>query len=314
MEIGSIVSVILAFLALITVLKAVVSVRQGWQYTVERFGRYTKTLTPGLHFIIPYVDKIGHKMNMRERVIDVPSQAVITKDNAMVTADAVVFIQVIDPRRAAYEVNNLDNAIQNLSLTNVRTVIGSMDLDETLSKRNEINALLLSVIDNATDPWGTKVTRIEIKDLSPPADITQAMNKQMKAEREKRADILTAEGAKQSEILRAEGDKEGAILRAEAEKEASIREAEGRRESAFLDAEAREREAAAEALATKMVSEAIAKGDVNAVNYFVAQEYVKAFEKLATSPNQKTLIVPAELGGLASTVEGIKHLISDGKK
>jgi len=242
-------------------------------------------------------------MNMRERVIDIPSQDVITKDNAMVTADAVVFIQVVDARMAAYEVNNLDNAIKNLCLTNVRTVVGSMDLDETLSKRDEINARLLAVIDQATDPWGTKVTRIEIKDLSPPADITQAMNKQMKAEREKRADILMAEGQKQSQILKAEG-----------EKEAAVREAEGRKEAAFLDAEAREREAEAEARATAMVSAAIAKGDVNAVNYFVAQDYVKAFGELAKSPNQKTVIVPAELSGLAATVGGISGLLDAGKK
>jgi len=242
-------------------------------------------------------------MNMRERVIDIPSQDVITKDNAMVTADAVVFIQVVDARMAAYEVNNLDNAIKNLCLTNVRTVVGSMDLDETLSKRDEINAKLLSVIDQATDPWGTKVTRIEIKDLSPPADITQAMNKQMKAEREKRADILMAEGQKQSQILKAEG-----------EKEAAVREAEGRKEAAFLDAEAREREAEAEARATAMVSAAIAKGDVNAVNYFVAQDYVKAFGELAKSPNQKTVIVPAELSGLAATVGGITGLLEAGNK
>ena len=207
---------------------------------------------------------------------------------------------------AAYEVNSLDNAIKNLCLTNVRTVVGSMDLDETLSKRDAINAKLLNVIDQATDPWGTKVTRIEIKDLSPPADITQAMNKQMKAEREKRADILTAEGQKQSQILKAEG-----------EKEAAIREAEGRKSAAFLDAEAREREAEAEARATAMVSQAIAKGDVNAVNYFVAQDYVKAFGELARSPNQKTVIVPAELSGLAATVGGISALLdkgSNGKK
>ena len=240
---------------------------------------------------------------MRERVIDIPSQDVITKDNAMVTADAVVFIQVVDARMAAYEVNNLDNAIKNLCLTNVRTVVGSMDLDETLSKRDEINARLLAVIDQATDPWGTKVTRIEIKDLSPPADITQAMNKQMKAEREKRADILMAEGQKQSQILKAEG-----------EKEAAVREAEGRKEAAFLDAEAREREAEAEARATAMVSAAIAKGDVNAVNYFVAQDYVKAFGELAKSPNQKTVIVPAELSGLAATVGGISSLLDSGAK
>jgi regulator of protease activity HflC (stomatin/prohibitin superfamily) len=291
---------LVAFIVFIT-LKAVKAVPQGMEYTVERFGRYTRTLKPGLTFIIPFVDRIGYQMNMRERVIDIPSQDVITKDNAMVTADAVVFIQVIDARQAAYEVNNLDNAIKNLCLTNVRTVVGSMDLDEVLSRRDEINAKLLTVIDSATDPWGTKVTRIEIKDLSPPADITQAMNKQMKAEREKRADILMAEGQKQSQILRAEG-----------EKEAAVREAEGRRDAAFLDAEGREREAEAEAKATEMVSVAIAKGDVNAVNYFVAQEYVKAFGELANSPNQKTVIVPAELSSLAATVGGIGALLEAG--
>ncbi len=292
----------LVIVVLVLILKSIVVVRQGWEYTVERLGRYTATLKPGLTILVPFLDKVGHKVNMRERVIDVPSQDVITKDNAMVTADAVVFVQVIDPRQAAYEVNNLDHAIQNLCLTNVRTVVGSMDLDEVLSRREEINARLLTVIDSATDPWGTKVTRIEIKDLSPPHDITQAMNKQMKAEREKRADILTAEGMKQSQILKAEG-----------EKQAAVRQAEGRRESAFLDAEAREREAEAEARATAMVSQAIAKGDVNAVNYFIAQDYVKAFEKLASSPNQKTLIVPAELGSLAGTVAGLQELLKAGK-
>ncbi len=303
MEIGSYLPIILVVLALVVILNAIKAVPQGMEYTVEQFGRYTKTLKPGLSFIIPFFEKVGYKMNMRERVIDIPSQDVITKDNAMVTADAVVFIQVVDARMAAYEVNNLDNAIKNLCLTNVRTVVGSMDLDETLSKRDEINARLLAVIDQATDPWGTKVTRIEIKDLSPPADITQAMNKQMKAEREKRADILMAEGQKQSQILKAEG-----------EKEAAVREAEGRKEAAFLDAEAREREAEAEARATAMVSAAIAKGDVNAVNYFVAQDYVKAFGELAASPNQKTVIVPAELSGLAATVGGITGLLEAGKK
>lgn len=302
MEFGQILVLLAVALVLFFVFRAVRIVRQGWEYTVESFGRYTRTLKPGLTFLIPFYERIGHKVNMRERVIDVPSQEVITKDNAMVTADAVVFIQVIDPRKAAYEVNNLDHAIQNLCLTNVRTVVGSMDLDEVLSRRDEINAKLLTVIDRATDSWGTKVTRIEIKDLSPPADITQAMNKQMKAEREKRADILMAEGHKQSQILKAEGEKQSAV-----------REAEGRREAAFLDAEAREREAEAEAKATTMVSEAIAKGDVNAINYFVAQDYVKAFETLASSPNQKTLIVPAELSSLAGTVAGIKTLIDSGK-
>ena len=302
MEIGQILVLLLVGLVVFFVLRAVTVVRQGWEYTVERFGRYTKTLRPGLSFIVPFFDSIGYKMNMRERVIDIPSQDVITKDNAMVTADAVVFIQVVDARSAAYEVNNLDNAIKNLCLTNVRTVVGSMDLDEVLSRRDEINAKLLTVIDSATDPWGTKVTRIEIKDLSPPHDITQAMNKQMKAEREKRAEVLMAEGHKQSQILKAEG-----------EKEAAIREAEGRRQAAFLDAEAREREAEAEAKATTMVSEAIAAGDVNAVNYFVAQDYVKAFESLARSPNQKTVIVPAELSNLAATVGGLEALINAGK-
>lgn len=302
MEIGQILVLLAVALVVFFVVRAVTVVRQGWEYTVESFGRYTRTLKPGLTFLVPFYERIGHKVNMRERVIDVDSQEVITKDNAMVTADAVVFIQVIDPRKAAYEVNNLDHAIRNLCLTNVRTVVGSMDLDEVLSRRDEINAKLLTVIDQATDSWGTKVTRIEIKDLSPPHDITQAMNKQMKAEREKRADILMAEGHKQSQILKAEGEKQSAV-----------REAEGRREAAFLDAEAREREAQAEAAATTMVSDAIAKGGTDAINYFIAQDYVKAFEKLATSPNQKTLIVPAELSSLAGTLAGVKTLI-DGVK
>ncbi len=293
---------VLVVLALALLKMIVKFVPQGMEYTIETFGRYTNTLKPGLGILRPFIDKVGYRMNMRERVIDIPSQDVITKDNAMVTADAVVFIQVIDARQAAYEVNNLDNAIINLCLTNVRTVVGAMDLDEVLSQRDVINAQLLGVIDAATDPWGVKVTRIEIKDLSPPHDITQAMNKQMIAEREKRAEILTAEGSKQSAILMAEG-----------EKEAAIREAEGRKQSAFLDAEAREREALAEANATEMVSTAIAKGDVNAINYFVAQDYVAAFKALATSPNQSTVIVPAELSGLASTVGGLEALISAGK-
>ena len=303
MILADFVPILLVLLIIVTILKTVKAVPQGMEFTVEWFGKYVRTLKPGLNFIIPFFETVGYKMNMRERVIDIPSQDVITKDNAMVTADAVVFIQVIDARMAAYEVNNLDNAIKNLCLTNVRTVVGSMDLDETLSKRDEINAKLLHVIDSATDPWGTKVTRIEIKDLSPPADITQAMNKQMKAEREKRADILMAEGQKQSQILKAEG-----------EKEAAVREAEGRKEAAFLDAEAREREAQAEAKATEMVSNAIAAGDVNAINYFVAQDYVKAFETLANSPNQKTVIVPAELSSLAATVGGIGALLDNAKK
>ena len=303
MELQYIFTIALVLLAIFIVKGAIVSVPQGREFPIERFGKYTKTLKPGLSFLVPFIDKIGDKTDMRERVIDVPSQEVITKDNVMVMADAVVFIQVIDARKATYEVSSLENAIQNLCLTNLRTVLGSMDLDEVLSRRDAINGQLLSVIDSATDPWGTKVTRIEIKDLQPPHDITQAMNKQMKAEREKRAEILTAEGSKQSAILRAEG-----------EKEAAIREAEGRRQAAFLDAEAREREAEAEARATAMVSQAIAKGDVNAINYFVAQDYVKAFGELAASPNQKTIIVPAEMSSLASTVGGIAALVDASKK
>lgn len=303
MEPSYIFYIALALFAFFVVMRSIVSVPQGREYPIERFGKYVRTLKPGLSFLIPFVDKIGDKTDMRERVIDVPAQEVITKDNVMVMADAVVFIQVIDARRATYEVSSLENAIQNLCLTNLRTVLGSMDLDEVLSRRDAINGQLLTVIDSATDPWGTKVTRIEIKDLQPPADITQSMNKQMKAEREKRAEILTAEGSKQSSILIAEG-----------EKEAAIREAEGRRQAAFLDAEGREREAEAEARATAMVSEAIAKGDVNAINYFVAQDYVKAFGEFASSPNQKTIIVPAELSGLAATVGGLSALLDQNAK
>ncbi|MEH6411653.1 MAG: SPFH domain-containing protein [Hyphomonas sp.] len=297
------VPVLIAVVGLILIVSTVKQVPQGYNWTVENFGRYTKTLTPGLHFIMPVYQKVGRKMNMMETVLDVPQQEVITKDNAMVSCDAIVFIQVIDAVSAAYEVNNLHNAIQNLALTNIRTVVGSMDLDEVLSNRDDINARLLHVIDAATNPWGVKVTRIEIADLSPPADITEAMNRQMKAERLKRAEILTAEGDKQSAILKAEGQKQAKIL-----------EAEGRREAAFRDAEAREREAEAEAKATAMVSEAIAKGDVNAINYFLGQAYVAAFEKLATSPQQRTVIIPAEFSSILGTIEGIKGLTSAAKE
>ncbi len=287
---------------LIGLFAALKFVPQGYNWTVERFGRYTRTLTPGPHVIMPFIDRIGHKMNMMETVLDVPQQEVITKDNAMVSCDAIVFIQVIDAVQAAYEVNNLTHAITNLSMTNIRTVVGSMDLDQVLSNRDEINARLLGTIDAATLPWGVKVTRIEIKDLTPPADITEAMARQMKAERLKRAEILTAEGEKQSAILKAEGQKQAQIL-----------EAEGRREAAFRDAEAREREAEAEAKATTMVSEAIARGDVNAINYFLGQAYVAAFEKLASSPQQRTVIIPAEFSSILGTIEGIKGLTDAAK-
>lgn len=288
---------LLAFAALVLLMSSFKVVPQGFNYTVERFGRYTRTLQPGMSVIIPFFDRIGRKMNMMESVLDIPTQEVITRDNAQVSCDAVVFTQVVDPVSAAYEVNNLQNAITNLSLTNIRTVVGSMDLDEVLSNRDDINARLLSVVDAATNPWGVKVTRIEIADLSPPADITEAMARQMKAERLKRAEILTAEGEKQSAILRAEGEKQSAIL-----------EAEGRKEAAFRDAEAREREGEAEAKATAYVSEAIAQGDVNAINYFLGQQYVAAFEKLASAGGNKTVIIPAEFSSILGTIEGIKSM------
>ena len=273
------------------------SVPQGMEYTVERFGRYTKTLAPGLNWITPVFDKIGAKLNMMERVMDVPSQEVITKDNAMVRVDGVVFFQILDAAKAAYEVNQLELAILNLTMTNVRTVMGSMDLDELLSKRDKINAQLLSVVDDATTPWGVKVTRIEIKDISPPRDLVDSMARQMKAEREKRALILEAEGERQSEILKSEGEKRGAIL-----------QAEGRKEAAFLDAEAREREAEAEARATHVVSKAIEQGDLNALNYFVANNYVEALKEIASAPNEKLVLMPLEAGSIIGAVGGIAEL------
>jgi regulator of protease activity HflC (stomatin/prohibitin superfamily) len=273
-------------------------VPQGREMTVERFGKYTRTLKPGISLLTPFVERIGRRMNMMEQVLDVPQQEVITKDNAMVKVDAIVFIQVMDAANAAYRVENLEYAITQLCSTNLRTVVGSMDLDEVLFQRDAINSRLLNTIDAATEPWGVKVNRIEIKDLTPPADITNAMARQMKAERERRAVITEADGEKQAAIARAEGAKQAAIL-----------EAEGRREAAFRDAEAREREAEAEAKATAMVSEAIARGDVNAINYFVAQRYVDAFAELARNPTQKTVIVPAEMGGLVGTIAGIGELV-----
>ncbi len=290
----------LAILAAILIFLGVKSVPQGMEYTVERFGRYTETLTPGLNFIVPVIDRIGHKMNMMETVLDVPSQEIITKDNAIVRVDGVVFYQVLDAAKAAYEVNNLEFAILNLTMTNLRTVMGSMDLDELLSKRDEINARLLVVVDEATTPWGVKVIRIEIKDIAPPKDLVDSMARQMKAERDKRASILTAEGERQAAILAAEGQKQAAIL-----------EAEGRKESAFRDAEARERLAQAEARATLMLSEAIGKGSVQAVNYFVAQKYVEAVAKLATAPNQKVLLLPLDTSGLVGTLAGVAELAQE---
>ncbi|MEZ5996520.1 MAG: SPFH domain-containing protein [Hyphomonadaceae bacterium] len=296
--------VVLAFvmMALVLAFSAIKVVPQGQQWTVERFGRYTRTLRPGISFLIPFVDRIGRRLSMMETVLDVPRQDVITKDNAVVSVDAVVFIQVVDAAKAAYEVQNLNLAILNLCMTNIRTVVGSMDLDEVLSQRDSINARLLTVIDLATTAWGTKVLRIEIKDLTPPADLTQAMARQMKAERERRAQILEAEGDKAAAVLRAEGAKQSAIL-----------QAEGRREAAFRDAEAREREAEAEAKATDMVSLAISKGDVNAIRYFLGLKYVEAFGQLATSNQQRTVIIPADLSGIAGLVEGLRALNAQGE-
>ena len=297
----------LLIFAIILILMMVKSVPQGDEWTVERFGRYTRTMGPGLHFLIPVMDKVGAKINMMETVLDIDSQEVITKDNAMVVADAVTFYQVVDAAKAAYEVLDLRRALSNLSQTNIRSVVGSMDLDESLSNREVINAKLLSVIDGAAQPWGVKVTRVEIKDLAPPSDINEAMARQMKAERTKRAEILQAEGMKQSAILQAEG-----------ERESQIREAEGRKEAAFLDAEARERAAEAEAKATQMVSEAIAKGDVQAINYFVAQKYTEALRDVASSPSSKTVMIPLEASNLIGSVGGIadiaKAVMGDDKK
>jgi regulator of protease activity HflC (stomatin/prohibitin superfamily) len=288
---------VIIFFALITVFKGVRSVPQGYHHTVERFGRYTHTLTPGLSFIIPWIDAIGHKLNVMEQVLDVPSQEIITKDNAVVKVDAVVFYQVIDSAKAAYEVSQLELAILNLTQTNTRTVLGSMDLDASLSNRDEINAKLLNVVDHATHPWGVKVTRIEIKDIQPPKNLIDSMARQMMAEREKRANILEAEGARASAILRAEDEQQSAIL-----------EARGQRDAAFQQAEARERLAEAEARATTLVSDAIASGSVQAVNYFVAQKYVEALKEFAHSPNQKMLLLPMETTGILGALAGIKEL------
>jgi len=295
---GLIVAGVFLVLALVVALGAIKIVPQGREFTVERFGRYTRTLKPGISFLTPFVEGVGRRINMMEQVLDVPRQDVITKDNVSVQVDAIVFIQVMDAAAAAYRVTNLDFAITQLTMTNLRTVVGNMELDEVLSQRDQINTRLLDVIDQATSPWGVKVARIEIKDLQPPPDITNAMARQMKAERERRAVITEADGEKQAAITVAEGQKQSAIL-----------QAEGRKEAAFRDAEARERAAAAEAKATELVSDAIAAGDVNAINYFVAQKYVEAFAKLAESPQQKTVIVPADMSSLVGSIAGIGELV-----
>ncbi len=291
--------VIIVFVLLVVVVlyAGIKQVPQGFNWTIERFGRYTRTLHPGLNLIVPFIDRVGSKLNMMEQVLDVPSQEIITRDNATCRVDGVAFYQVLDASRAAYEVSGLQNAILNITMTNIRTVMGSMDLDNLLSNRDEINTRLLHTVDAATEAWGVKITRVEIKDINPPADLVESMARQMKAERDKRASVLEADGIRQAAILKAEGEKQAQVL-----------QAEGRREAAYRDAEARERLAEAEAKATALVSEAVSKGDVQALNYFVADKYTQALAQFARSPNQKVLMLPVEASALIGSLGGITEL------
>ncbi len=293
----TVISLLLTLLAVVVILQGVKMVPQGYNWTVQRFGRYTRTLTPGLHLIIPFVDRIGHRQNMMEQVLDIPPQEVISEDNAQVITDAVCFYQLLDAVKASYEVNDLTRAMQNLVMTNIRAVLGSMELDEMLSNRDRINSSLLSKVDDATDPWGVKVTRVEIRDISPPSDLVDAMGRQMKAERDKRAVILDAEGERQAAIAVAEGAKAAQVLKAEGELEAARRQAE-----------ARERLAEAEANATEMVSRAIAEGDGRAINYFIAQKYVDALGKLAESDNNKVMMIPLEASSVIGSIAGVSEI------
>lgn len=296
----SLFAILFALLAIMIVFMSVKSIPQGYEWTIERFGRYIRSLRPGLNFIIPFIDRVGNRVNMMESFLDVPTQEVITKDNAMVSVDGVVFYQVLDAAKASYEITNLENAILNLTMTNIRTVMGSMDLDELLSQRDRINTQLLHVVDDATSPWGIKVARIEIKDIAPPRDLIDSMARQMKAERDKRAQVLEAEGLRQSQILKAEGEKQSAILRAEGEKEAAYRQAE-----------ARERSAEAEAKATQVVSQAIATGNVQALSYFLGLRYVEALQKMASAPNQKVIMMPLEASNVIGALSGIGELAKE---